>query len=169
MARDPICGMEVKESSSFKVTHQSKDYFFCSTNCRDKFIKENNLVKACSSCSPRKQVFYKNKLFIIVLVICLLLSGSFVLPVLIPFKNNFLSYFKSIWWALLLGLLLGGVIDYFIPREYISKVLSKKSPKTILNAVFLGFLMSACSHGILALSIQIHKKGGLLQRSILRA
>ena len=58
-----------------------------------------------------------------------------------------------------MGLFLGGIIDYYIPREYISKVLSKKSPLTIFNAVFLGFLMSACSHGILALSIQLHKKG----------
>jgi hypothetical protein len=54
---------------------------------------------------------------------------------------------------------LGGIIDYYVPREYISKILSKKKPVTIFNAVSLGFLMSACSHGILALSIQLHKKG----------
>lgn len=58
-----------------------------------------------------------------------------------------------------MGLVLGGVIEYYIPKEYISKVLSRKRPVTIFNAVFLGFLMSACSHGILALSIQLHKKG----------
>ena len=58
-----------------------------------------------------------------------------------------------------MGLGLGGVIDYYVPREYISKILSRKNPATILNAVGLGFLMSACSHGILALSIQLHKKG----------
>jgi uncharacterized membrane protein YraQ (UPF0718 family) len=58
-----------------------------------------------------------------------------------------------------LGLILGGAIDYYVPREYISKVLAQKKPATIFNAVFLGFLMSACSHGILALSMQIHKKG----------
>jgi hypothetical protein len=70
-----------------------------------------------------------------------------------------LDYLKTIWWAVLLGLFLGGVIDYYVPREYISKFLSKKSPATILYSVLLGFLMSACSHGILALSIQLHKKG----------
>jgi hypothetical protein len=58
-----------------------------------------------------------------------------------------------------LGLLLGGIIDYYVPQEYISKVLSRKKPYTIFNSVLLGFLMSACSHGILALSIQLHKKG----------
>jgi hypothetical protein len=37
--------------------------------------------------------------------------------------------------------------------------LAKKSKATIFNAVILGFFMSACSHGILALAIQLHKKG----------
>jgi hypothetical protein len=68
-------------------------------------------------------------------------------------------YLKAIWWAVLLGLFLGGLIDYYIPREYISKILAQKKPATIFNAVFLGFLMSACSHGILALSMQLHKNG----------
>ena len=159
MAMDPICGMEVKEGSAYKLTHQGKDYFFCSSICRDKFIKQNNLTNDCISCSSKAEVFYKKKLFIVVLVSFLLLLGSFIFPILVPFRDNFLRYFKSIWWAVLLGLFLGGVIDYFIPREYISKVLAKKTPNTIINAVFLGFLMSACSHGILALSIQLHKKG----------
>jgi len=59
----------------------------------------------------------------------------------------------------LLGLFLGGIIEHYVPKEYISKILARKSPLTIFNAVILGFLMSACSHGILALSIQLHKKG----------
>lgn len=59
----------------------------------------------------------------------------------------------------MLGLFLGGIIEHYVPKEYISKILARKSPLTIFNAVILGFLMSACSHGILALSIQLHKKG----------
>ena len=62
-------------------------------------------------------------------------------------------YLKAIWWAVALGLVLGGAIDYYVPREYISKILAGKSPSAILNAVFLGFLMSACSHGIIALAM----------------
>jgi uncharacterized membrane protein YraQ (UPF0718 family) len=89
----------------------------------------------------------------------LLLVFSFWFSFLAAFRNSFLMYLKSIWWAVALGLFLGGVIEHYIPREYISKVLSLKRPSTIFNAVFLGFLMSACSHGILALSIQLHKKG----------
>ncbi len=100
-----------------------------------------------------------NKLLLVSLVILTLTLSSYLFPVLLPWREIFFKYLKSIWWAVALGLLLGGLIDHYVPREYISKILSRKSPATILNAVFLGFLMSACSHGILALSIQLHKKG----------
>jgi len=68
-------------------------------------------------------------------------------------------YLGRIWWAVLLGLLLGGVINHFIPREYISHILASPKKRTIFYSVIVGFFMSACSHGILALSIQLHKKG----------
>ncbi|HME86952.1 MAG TPA: permease, partial [Candidatus Nanoarchaeia archaeon] len=53
----------------------------------------------------------------------------------------------------------GGLIDYFVPKEYITKVLANKRRRTIFYAVGLGFLMSACSHGILAISMELYKKG----------
>ncbi|MFA5410771.1 MAG: permease [Candidatus Omnitrophota bacterium] len=144
MAKDPVCGMQVNEESAIKLTKGAQDYFFCSPGCRDKF---------------QKKPFFKNRLFITSLIPAVLVIASFFFPPLEPFRKVFLMYLKTIWWAVILGLFLGGLIDYYIPREYISKILSKHSPFTIFNAVFLGFLMSACSHGILALSIQLHKKG----------
>jgi hypothetical protein len=159
MALDPICGMQVNPQSSVKATKEGVDYFFCSTHCRDKFIQQEGIKDTAACCSSPRQPFYKHKLFILTIIVGGLLAASLFLPSLGPFRKAFLLYLKSIWWAVLLGLFLGGIIDYYIPREYISKVLARKSPKTILNAVLLGFLMSACSHGILALAIQIHKKG----------
>jgi hypothetical protein len=118
------------------------------------------MAEHCQTCQEAaKKPFFKNKLFIVFLSVLILIALSFYLPFLEPFRKSFLIYFKTIWWAVLLGLFLGGVIDYYIPREYISKILAGKSGSTIFNAVFIGFLMSACSHGILALSIQLHKKG----------
>jgi hypothetical protein len=110
-------------------------------------------------CQKKKAGLWKNKLFLVVIAIFTLVLFSYIFPLFAPFRKILFQYFKSIWWAVTLGLFLGGAIDYYIPREYISRVLSRKSPATIFNAVFLGFLMSACSHGILALSIQLHKKG----------
>lgn len=110
-------------------------------------------------CHQVNRGLLRNKLFLIFVFTLALALLSYVLPGLIEFRRVLFHYFKSIWWAVALGLFLGGLIDYYVPREYISKTLSRKSPLTIFNAVFLGFLMSACSHGILALSIQLHKKG----------
>lgn len=81
------------------------------------------------------------------------------LPALAPLNESFISYFKIIWWAVLLGLLIGGVIDYFIPDNFIFKYLGQKKLAAIFYAVIAGFLMSACSHGILAISMQLYKKG----------
>ena len=110
-------------------------------------------------CHQSKKGLLKNKLFLVFVFTLGLALLSYVFPQLKAFREVLVHYLKAIWWAVALGLFLGGVIDYYVPREYISKVLARKSPLTIVNAVFLGFLMSACSHGILALSIQLHKKG----------
>lgn len=110
-------------------------------------------------CQQAGKAWFRNKLFLVCIVTLALISLSYVFPVLIAFRKVIFNYLKSIWWAVTLGLLLGGVIDHYVPREYISKILARKSPLTILNAVCLGFLLSACSHGILALSMQLHKKG----------
>jgi len=159
MAKDPICGMEVDVHSAVKVTKNGQDYFFCSTHCRDKFLEQKNL-KDSAVCLPAiKKPFFKNKLFITASIPTLLILLSLFIPLLVAFRSSFFMYLKAIWWAVLVGFSLGGVIDYYIPQEYISKILARKSPLTIFNAVFLGFLMSACSHGILALSMQLHKKG----------
>jgi hypothetical protein len=115
-------------------------------------------MQECCVHKKRPNIF-NNKLLVTSFLVAALLLISVFLPALKPFQKNFLNYVRNIWWAVALGLLLGGVIEQYIPREYISKVLSRKKPTTILNAVLLGFLMSACSHGILALSIQLHKKG----------
>ena len=84
---------------------------------------------------------------------------SAFLPSLRPLHQGLTDYLKIVWWAVGLGLLLGGLIDYYIPKEYISYLLASPSKKTIVRATLLGFLLSACSHGILALSMALYKKG----------
>src|SRR3989338_1593034 len=106
-----------------------------------------------------KRPFYANKTFITASVLLGVVILSAFLPWLVPFRDNLIAYFKNIWWAVILGFLIGGIIEYYIPREYISLILAHPGKRTILYSVVLGFLMSVCSHGILALSIQLHKKG----------
>ncbi len=161
MATDPICGMHVDEKHGLKLTHEEKTYYFCSEHCMKKFMQENQIIQAqCTECEPGvKQPIYRNKLVIVVSVLAVLSLLSLWIPLLRAFRRELFDYFRMIWWAILLGLVLGGVIDYFIPREYVSHVLARPYKRTIFYSVFVGFLMSACSHGILALSIQLYKKG----------
>ncbi len=161
MAVDPVCGMNVNEKEGLKLVKDGKTYFFCSKNCLEKFAKQQGIAQEqIASCAiqPNKP-FYKNKTFIVLGVLIALLLLSYFIPSLVPFRKSLLMYFKTIWWAILLGLFLGGAIDHYVPREYISYILAQKGKRTIFNSVILGFFMSACSHGILALSIQLHKKG----------
>lgn len=161
MAKDPICGMEVSLDKAFKLNYQGQTYYFCGNNCLKKFAKKHGLSdKKINSCAmSSKTPMYKNKLFIVSVILAGLITFSYFVPFLEAFRKSFFDYGKIIWWAVGLGFFLGGVIDYYIPREYVSSLLAKKGKIAIVNSVILGFLMTACSHGILALSIQLHKKG----------
>ena len=41
MAVDPICQIQVTETSAFKVEYNGKVYYFCSENCKQKFLAQN--------------------------------------------------------------------------------------------------------------------------------
>jgi len=151
---DPICGM--------KGTIKAHGHYFCSEACKEKYEKQQNISNGalCPSCSYTKpKKWYKERLFIIGIIVIVLVTASYFLPFLKPFFDAFMDYLGLIWWAVLLGFLVGGIIDYFIPREYIEKYLSRHRKRTILYAVIFGFLMTACSHGILAIAMELYKKG----------
>ncbi len=114
---------------------------------------------SCCESSQKKWHWYKDKLLLITASLLFVLFLGLFIPILKPFNNAFGHYIKMIWWAMAIGLVLGGMIDYYIPKTYISKLLAQKHKRTIFYSVGLGFLMSACSHGILALGMQLHKKG----------
>jgi uncharacterized membrane protein YraQ (UPF0718 family) len=99
------------------------------------------------------------RLYIFSLFTIALAIITYVVPVLNPFFYALKDYFLLIWWAVLIGFLIGGIIDYFVPREYIEKYLSRHRKRTIIYAVIFGFFMSACSHGILAIAIELYRKG----------
>jgi len=162
MAKDPICGMSVDEKTSFRLAYKDKTYFFCSKHCLKKFADTQKISKKDieSLCLVTPKVpFYKNKTIVVSAILVSLVCLSYFIPLLEPFRTSLFLYIRTIWWAIILGLILGGVMDYYIPREYISHILAKPKKRTIFYSVILGFFMSVCSHGILALSIQLHKKG----------
>lgn len=117
----------------------------------------------CKHCAhpennANKKAHIGKKLGIFSIIFLAVFTLSF-LPFLKELNESLVSYIMLIWWAVLLGLIIGGAIDYFIPEDFIFKYLGQRKKRTLFFAVVFGFLMSACSHGILAISIQLYKKG----------
>ena len=152
---DPICGM--------KGTIPAHGHYFCSEHCIKKYEEKHGIKEDkqyCPSCATKAGTpWYKEKLYIVTFFAIIFLIVSYFISFLNPYYNAFIDYLKLIWWAILIGFLLGGIIDYFIPREYIEKYLSRHQKRTIIYSIVFGFLMSACSHGILAIAIELYKKG----------
>ena len=112
----------------------------------------------CHADAADAPVAINRKLKIMLAIFAAVAAASF-LPPLAVLNESLLDYLSLIWWAVLLGLVLGGLIDYFVPDGFMIRFLGQKRKLTLLNAVIAGFLMSACSHGILAIAIQLYKKG----------
>jgi len=113
----------------------------------------------CNDCEEGgKKTFLSKKLKIFGVIFISVFILSY-LPILSSLNESLLKYVRVLWWAILLGFLLGGIIDYFVPEEFIFRYLGQRKKRTIFYAVIAGFLMSACSHGILAISMQLYKKG----------
>ncbi|MFH1100478.1 MAG: permease [Methanobacteriota archaeon] len=150
---DPICGM--------KGTIPAHGHYFCCNDCIKKYEKEHNLQPepSCPSCAKPAKKWYQERLYIVLSFVVVSVVISYFIPFLNPYYNGFIDYLRLIWWAVLIGFLIGGIIDYFVPRTYIQKYLSRHQKRTIIYSVIFGFLMSACSHGILAISIELYRKG----------
>jgi len=116
-------------------------------------------MENCHSCcqtnleneTQKFQISKNTKITISLFVI--IFSASFIVPQFGALKHNLLSYIKMVWWPMLLGFVISGLIDFFIPEDFIFYFLGGRKKRTILLATFLGFLLSACSHGILAISM----------------
>ena len=115
--------------------------------------------QSCPSCASVPSSFSLSRNVKITGVIFLVVLAASFHPTLSPLKESLLSYIGAIWWAILLGFFIGGLIDHFVPQEFIFRYMGQKKKRSILFALVAGFLMSACSHGILAIAMQLYKKG----------
>src|SRR3989338_5599514 len=72
---------------------------------------------------------------------------------------SYTGYLKKVAVPFLLGLVIGGIIDHFVPKAYVVTLLSGPRKRVILRSTILGFLASSCSHGCLAISLELYRKG----------
>lgn len=115
-------------------------------------------------CHPQEEghhqkLWYRTPLFLTTFVTLCFLAFSYLLPFLSAFRTAFFDYLRMMGFPIAAGFIVGGFVDYYVPKEYIVKYLALGRKRTILYSTGLGFLMTACSHGIIALSMELHKKG----------
>ena len=95
MPKDPICGMDVLETSPFHAEREGKRYFFCSSGCQKKFVTSQGEIS--------RRHFTKTIVSLTLFGFLFFLSRFF--PPLHHLHRDLLDYLKVVWWAESLGLL----------------------------------------------------------------
>ena len=150
MPKDPICGM----TGLFERNGQ----WFCSEHCAQVYADHQ---KADAAHTSRPQGWRRLRdpwIWVPLTGVCLALLDR-----LWPFAKDvsalYRYYLVKVMAPFLVGLVFAGALDHFVPKEYIVKLLAGTRKRVILRSTLLGFLASTCSHGCLALAIELYRKG----------
>ena len=65
----------------------------------------------------------------------------------------------EVWWALILGFLLSGIVQAWIPRERLERALGGRGTRQLALATGLGAASSSCSYAAVAISKSLFQKG----------
>jgi uncharacterized protein len=65
----------------------------------------------------------------------------------------------AVWWALVLGFAISGVVQAWVPRERIQAALSGSGPRPLALATGLGAASSSCSYAAIAIARSLFAKG----------
>ena len=158
--RDPICGMT--------GSIERHGHWFCSKRCIAEFERRqsHHLPGFAESEPPARagapralrQVVGDPWTWVPATALFLATLGAWW-PSAAGVSAIYVGYLQKVVIPLLVGLIIGGMIDHFVPREYIIKLMSGPRKRVILRSTLLGFLASTCSHGCLALSLELYRKG----------
>src|SRR5215218_5664164 len=67
--------------------------------------------------------------------------------------------FWEVWWALVLGFLLSGIVQAWVPRSRMEKALGGRGLRSIALATGLGAASSSCSYAATAIARSMFQKG----------
>jgi uncharacterized membrane protein YraQ (UPF0718 family)/YHS domain-containing protein len=65
----------------------------------------------------------------------------------------------EVWWALVFGFAISGIVQAWVPRERIEKALSGSGAKPVALATGLGAASSSCSYAAIAIAKSLFQKG----------
>ena len=73
-------------------------------------------------------------------------------------RDSFLMAWE-VWWALVFGFAISGIVQAWVPRERIQSALSGSGPKPVALATGLGAASSSCSYAAVAIAKSLFQKG----------
>ena len=146
--RDPICGMQ--------GTIERHGEWFCSERCVEEFTRRSSRP-ASQHAGPARRLG-DPWVWVPATALFLATLGAWW-PHAAGVSAIYVGYLRKVVIPLVAGLIVGGMIDHFVPREYIIKLMSGPRKRVILRSTLLGFMASTCSHGCLALSLELYRKG----------
>ena len=79
-----------------------------------------------------------------------------------PIGQGFWNAFRmawEVWWALVLGFLLSGIVQAWIPRERLERALGGRGTRWVALATGLGAASSSCSYAAVAIGKSLFQKG----------
>src|SRR5437763_7612337 len=65
----------------------------------------------------------------------------------------------EVWWALVLGFAISGIVQAWVPRARIERAMSGSGPKPVALATGLGAASSSCSYAAIAIGKSLFQKG----------
>jgi uncharacterized membrane protein YraQ (UPF0718 family) len=75
---------------------------------------------------------------------------------------NAFRMFWEVWWALVLGFLLSGIVQAWVPRAPLERALGDRGPRSAVLATGLGAASSSCSYAAVAIAKSLFQKGASL-------
>src|SRR5579885_1063872 len=76
--------------------------------------------------------------------------------------ENALRMAWEVWWALVLGFALSGVVQAWVPRRRLERALGGRGPREVALATVLGAASSSCSYAAIAIAKSLFAKGASL-------
>jgi uncharacterized membrane protein YraQ (UPF0718 family) len=73
-------------------------------------------------------------------------------------RDSFLMAWE-VWWALVFGFAISGVVQAWVPRERVESALSGSGPRPVALATALGAASSSCSYAAVAIAKSLFQKG----------
>ena len=145
--RDPVCGM------IGTIPHDGR--WFCSRTCLDAY----ELRRGHGGAAARHVLRLRDPWVWAPLSGALLATADWWWPAAADASRIYRDYVRMVLAPFLAGVAIGGAIEHFIPQAYILRLLAGRRRRVIGRAAALGVLASTCSHGVIALSMELYRKG----------